>query len=172
MPHNHGYLAGDYFRRQPHRRISVTVSAISVTVSAISVTVSATPEVTFQQHISATTFLVNSDQQIIMCRSPFWTFPWNIYYLPYTSLTYFLNFLSSLSFLSLYNPMRKKKSPRTPTYTVNKIKVPQYVLNCSCNWTLLTVQEVTHLQSVARRNKWHVCNILVGAAIKLETRYC
>jgi hypothetical protein len=42
IPHNPEYFVGDSFRRQQHRRISVTVLEIF--------------EVIFQQHISATTF--------------------------------------------------------------------------------------------------------------------
>lgn len=53
-------------------------------------------------------------------------------------------------------------------YYSTKIKVPQYILNCSCNWT---VQEFTDIQFNSLRNKWRVCNIHARAAIKLETHY-
>jgi hypothetical protein len=42
IPHNPKYFAGDSFRRQPHRRLSVNVAA--------------TFDVVVQQHNSATTF--------------------------------------------------------------------------------------------------------------------
>ena len=56
-------------------------------------------------------------------------------------------------------------------YKSNKIKVSKYIFNCSCNWTVLTVQEFTNLQFVGMRNKWHVFNIYARAAKKLGTSY-
>jgi hypothetical protein len=43
-------------------------------------------------------------------------------------------------------------------YYSTKIKVPQNIRNCSCNRTLLTVQEITNIQFDGLRNKWLVCN--------------